>query len=101
MPVYQGKRGITINFDTGQALTITSIGVGIAFGLLAVLSILTAVLPHITKAISTSPTIPATETAGDDKEKRNIALAATIAVNIVLSEGKVSDEIQDSDQVGS
>ena len=94
-----GQRGTTINFDIGQALTITLIGVGTAFGLLAVLSILTAVLPHLTRAILTNSTIPATATVGDDKEKRNKALAATIAVNIVLSEGKVSDERQDSDQV--
>ena len=96
----RGQRGNTINLDTGQALTITIIGIGTAFSLLTVLSILTAALHYLAKALSTISTRTAPETV-DDKEKRDKALAATIAVNIALSQGHVPGKIKDADQVGS
>ena len=77
--------GGVIGFDTSEAVTITLIGIGTAFCLLALLSLMTAVLPRVVGLLGGAEEgVLEEETAS---EERNKALAATIAVSVAMGRG--------------
>ena len=88
------RGGAKISFDTGEALTITLIGIGTAFSLLMLLSLFTAILPRVANLGSgSSSSLPSEE---ETLAERNKALAATIAVTVAMSRGHLPDESGDS-----
>ena len=63
-----------------QGVTLTAIGMGIAFGLLFVLTLLIALMGRILR--------PSSGEAAADSEARRKALAAVVAVNAALAQRK-------------
>ena len=93
------QKGSTIDFDTGEALTLTLIGIGTAFSLLAFLLIFTTVLPYIARMlVGWGESLPGNRRNQDERDK---ALAAAIAVNIVLTEGGAQAMSRANDEVTS
>ena len=88
-------RSSKISFDTSEALTITLIGIGTAFSLLAALSLLTVVLPMVANLLPYSDSRHPSEEG--TSEERNKALAATIAVSVAMSRGHLPGEPGDSE----
>ncbi len=78
--------GGVIGFEVSEAVTITLIGIGTAFCLLALLSLMTAVLPRVVGLLGGEEEegVLEEETAS---EERNKALAATIAVSVAMGRG--------------
>ena len=70
-------------------MTITLIGIGTAFFLLAFLSLLTVFLPRIADLTGGDEATDLTEE--ETAEERNKALAATIAVSVAMSRGHLPE----------
>ena len=73
------------------------IGIGTAFCLLALLSLLTVVLPRVTRLLGDEEDAASSEK--ETSEERNKALAATIAVSVAMSQGHLPEDSTDSNQV--